>query len=95
MEELTNAQIERLAILSEECGEVIQIVGKILRHGYKSFHPLDPMLQSNKLLLQNELGDLVNSINFLAEHKDVDIETVYTKAESKKKRFVKWLKHQE
>lgn len=94
MEHLTDAQIERLAILSEECGEVIQIVGKVLRHGYANFHPLDPVLQSNKSLLQNELGDLVNAINFLAEHKDVDMEAIHTKAESKKKRFVRWLRYQ-
>lgn len=41
---LTPAQAERLAMLAEECGEVIQIVGKILRHGYDSWHPD----QSNK-----------------------------------------------
>ena len=32
--QLTPAETERLAILAEECGEVIQAVGKILRHGY-------------------------------------------------------------
>ena len=31
---LTPAQAERLAILIEECGEVIQAATKILRHGY-------------------------------------------------------------
>ena len=30
---LTPGEAERLAILAEECGEVIQIIGKILRHG--------------------------------------------------------------
>lgn len=38
---LTPAEAERLAMLSEECGEVIQIIGKILRHGYDSYHPDD------------------------------------------------------
>lgn len=31
---LSPAEVERLALLAEECGEVIQTVGKILRHGY-------------------------------------------------------------
>ena len=33
---LTEAEQERLVILAEECSEVIQIVCKILRHGYDS-----------------------------------------------------------
>src|SRR5579872_899269 len=36
---LTPAQIERLALLAEECGEVMQAVSKILRHGYESRNP--------------------------------------------------------
>lgn len=36
---LSPAQAERLAMLAEECGEVIQVIGKILRHGYASYHP--------------------------------------------------------
>jgi hypothetical protein len=36
---LTPAEAERLALLAEECGEVIQAIGKVLRHGYESRHP--------------------------------------------------------
>lgn len=57
---LTPAEAERLAMLAEECGEVIQIVGKILRHGYDSYHPANPRL-TNRDLLANELRD-VNAI---------------------------------
>lgn len=54
---LTPAEQERLAILSEEAAEVIQIVGKILRHGYESYNPIlnGP---TNRRLLEVELGDL-------------------------------------
>lgn len=52
---LTPAQAERLAILAEECGEVIQIVGKILRHGLDSHHPVT---LSNRNALVNELTDV-------------------------------------
>lgn len=58
--QLTPAQAERLAMLAEECGEVIQIVGKILRHGYDSHHPVNPRV-SNRDLLAKELRD-VNAV---------------------------------
>lgn len=57
---LTPAEAERLAMLAEECGEVIQIVGKILRHGYDSYHPADPNT-TNRDLLAKELRD-VNAV---------------------------------
>lgn len=55
---LTPAQAERLAMLIEECGEVIQIAGKVLRHGYDSYHPDNPAV-SNRELLGRELTDLL------------------------------------
>ena len=54
---LTPAETERLAMLAEECAEVIQIVGKILRHGYESHHPDTPDV-SNRFLLRRELLDV-------------------------------------
>ena len=57
---LTPAQAERLGMLVEECGEVIQIAGKILRHGYDSYHPNDPTT-TNRHLLVLELRD-VNAV---------------------------------
>jgi len=55
---LTPAEAERLAMLAEECGEVIQVIGKILRHGYDSYHPADPST-TNRQLLGRELTDLL------------------------------------
>lgn len=70
---LTPAQAERLAMLAEECAEVVQVVGKILRHGYDSYHPNDltpvaaggktellPKMgaRDNRRLLSDELTDL-------------------------------------
>ena len=55
---LTPAEAERLAMLAEECGEVIQVIGKILRHGYDSFHPADHSV-TNRDLLGRELTDLL------------------------------------
>ena len=55
--QLSPAQAERLAMLAEECGEVIQIIGKILRHGYGNHHPDRPHI-TNRELLQQELTDV-------------------------------------
>lgn len=55
---LTPAEAERLAMLAEECGEVIQMVGKILRHGYHSHHPDGPAFETNRFLLSKEMQDV-------------------------------------
>ena len=54
---LTPAEAERLAMLAEECAEVIQIVGKILRHGYESRHPDGG--PNNRSILEREITDLM------------------------------------
>lgn len=54
--QLTPAQAERLAILAEECSEVIQIIGKILRRGLDSVHPVT--LESNRSALLREIIDV-------------------------------------
>ena len=56
---LTSAEAERLAMLVEEAGEVIQAVGKILRHGYENWSPDDPAKITNRMLLSNEISDLM------------------------------------
>ena len=58
IKDLTDAESERLAMLAEECGEVIQIIGKILRHGYTSYHPDDLDMKTNWTLLNKELNDI-------------------------------------
>lgn len=69
---LTPAEAERLAMLAEECGEVIQVVGKILRHGYESYHPNDlfnghpkPGAENNRDLLANEVCDLLAVVQMM------------------------------
>lgn len=55
---LTPAEAERLAMLAEEAGEIVQIVGKILRHGYESWHQKDMTRTLNRELLVKEITDL-------------------------------------
>lgn len=79
---LTDAQVERLAILAEECSEVIQVVGKILRHGYDSYNPTVPEAEQkpNVALLQKELGDLIWAISKLDDFRDIDFQIPRTNA---------------
>jgi hypothetical protein len=66
---LSPAQAEVLALLSEECGEVIQEVGKILRHGLFSAHPDNPLVL-NWQRLARELGQ-VQAVVMLLKHEQV------------------------
>lgn len=68
---LTTSENERLALLLEECGEVQQIIGKILRHGYESYNPFDKNKVTNRELLEKELGDLEFSVRLMAAHSDI------------------------
>jgi NTP pyrophosphatase (non-canonical NTP hydrolase) len=65
---LTPAEAERLAMLAEECAEVIQVIGKIQRHGYESDNPLFPGT-TNRKLLGKELTD-VSAVMYQVVTKD-------------------------
>lgn len=56
--QLTPAQAELLALLAEECGECVQAIGKILRHGYGSSNPLLASGPRNIDALAKAMGDL-------------------------------------
>jgi NTP pyrophosphatase (non-canonical NTP hydrolase) len=70
---MNEAQRERLAMLIEEAGEVIQAATKILRHGYDSYHPKDPKLTSNRIQLQEELVDLLSVMDAMEFNGDMSI----------------------
>lgn len=90
---LSPAENERLALISEECGEVIQIIGKIQRHGYESYSPFDPEYTTNRTLFEKELADLSVVLGVLYVAKDVDIFKMLQFAEAKVKRLDKYLHH--
>jgi len=69
---LTPAETERLAMLMEECAEVQQTIGKILRHGFESPNPDDPKKTTNRVLLERELGDLSFAVNFCIAREDIN-----------------------
>lgn len=91
---LTDAQIERLAILVEECGEVQQIIGKIIRHGYESYNPFDPQKTTNKRLLQKEVGDLLLAVELLTRSNDLDVTQIAWSNIDKREKIKPYLHHQ-
>lgn len=88
---LTPAQAERLALLAEECGEVIQVIGKILRHGLDSHHPDDPYA-TNGVLLATELAHVQVAADMLFEH-DLSEGEYHNAKDEKRRRVGKYLHH--
>lgn len=74
---LSPEEAERLAMLAEECGEVIQIIGKILRHSYASHHPSDSHKIPNKFLLDREMTDLLSVWQQMSYHDGVGGKTLH------------------
>lgn len=91
--QLTPAQAERLAILAEECGEVVQVVGKILRHGYRSYHPVSG--EQNPDILLKECADVRAAITMLCDAGDIDKIMLPSLIADKLERVKKYCHHQE
>ena len=88
---MTAAEAELLAVLAEECGEVIQAIGKILRHGWHSCPPAGG--RSNQAQLTLELGD-VAAVTALLVRADLLDESLIAEARiAKLERIHRYLHH--
>ena len=92
---LTDAQVELLAILSEEMGEAQQVVGKILRHGYESCHPKRPEGPNNRERLEEELSHVKYMTGRLADCRDISDTNLNTQYWKKADNIGLYLHHQE
>lgn len=93
---LTPAEAERLALLAEECGECVQAIGKILRHGYESRHPLDGTHgTTNRESLEREVGDIYTAIWMMFEAKDIRRLAVAHREDVKRESVKRYTHHQE
>jgi NTP pyrophosphatase (non-canonical NTP hydrolase) len=92
--ELTDAQLERLAILSEELGEAQQAIGKIIRHGYESYNPVVDTGMTNRRELERELGDILCAIQMLVRANDMSMAAMEVRRGDKRQSIKKWLHHQ-
>ena len=89
--QLTPPEAERLAVLAEECAEVIQAIGKILRHGYASRWEGE----SNKDALEKELGHVLHAYDRLVKAGDLSDQTVKISQLFKARDIEPFLHHQE
>jgi NTP pyrophosphatase (non-canonical NTP hydrolase) len=91
---LTPAETERLSLLAEECGEVIQAIGKILRHGFESNSPLLPDSPNNRHQLARECGHVIVSITRMVDAHDLRSADVVISKMEKRRDVQKYLHHQ-
>lgn len=89
---LTPAEAERLALLAEECGEVIQAIGKVLRHGFESTHPDGG--PTNREALEREMGDVYHAMVRMWGTGDLDWNAVTQRADDKARSVVRYFHHQ-
>ncbi len=90
---LNDAETERLALLGEECAEVSQKIGKILRHGPKSRNPDVAGSPTNREDLEHEIGDLLWVVDLMAHCGDVSM--LRTRADNgRHARKLRYLHHQ-
>lgn len=90
-EKLSPEEYERLTILIEEIGEVLQVIGKIQKHGYEaSFEGID---YDNREQLEVELGHLNFAILLLNSKGDINLENIAVNAERKNKNIWKYLNY--
>ena len=92
--ELSDSQLERLAILSEELGEAQQCIGKILRHGYESCNPVVDTGMTNRRELERELGDILLVVDLLCVAQDVNDVEISRRKTAKRQSIKRWLHHQ-
>lgn len=92
---LSPAQAERLAVLAEELGEAQQAIGKILRHGFESYHPAHPERGTNRRQLERELGDVLFAVTMLGEAGDLGLLRIDERAREKASVIAPFLHHQE
>lgn len=92
--ELSDAEAERLALLAEECGEVIHAIGKILRHGYWSVNPDEDDGPDNRSELATELGHVRAAQVLMEKQLDIDPSAVTEAFINKQESVKKYLHHQ-
>ena len=89
--QLSDAESERLYLLAEEAAEVIQAIGKILRHGYESTHPDGG--HTNRYLLEKELGDVSHAMLRMIREKDINEYHIDIERQKKATTVKKYLHH--
>lgn len=88
---LSPAEAEALALVAEECAEVVQIIGKILRHGLYSRHPNGG--PSNRQRLESEVGDLHAALHIAECAGLMDTANIHVARDGKLQTVTRYLHH--
>ena len=92
---LTPAQIELLALLSEQLGGAVQAVGEVLRHGYDKSDPAKHDGATSRGKLETALGNVRATMIMLCESEGVSKEQIHFMADYKIEQVKKHLRYQE
>ena len=92
--QLTPAEAERLAVLAGECGEVIQAIAKVLRHGYESKNPDILGCPTNREDLETEIGHVLVAASLLTRSGDLTAFRINFAEREKSRMIGRWLHHQ-
>lgn len=76
-----------LAKLAEECGELLQVLGKIIAYPDTAVHPDGTLLNER---IMEELGDVRAAMIFFAEQNGISKASIHARAEYKLARFRYW-----
>lgn len=90
---LSDAEIELLDVLAEECAEVIIEISKIKRHGLHSYHPDDKTKTPNRDRLHKELGDVMAATRMLESANIINMAKLPDYARAKLKKIPFYLHH--
>jgi NTP pyrophosphatase (non-canonical NTP hydrolase) len=79
-----------LSKLNEECGEVVQVIGKLMQTGGNPEHWSGNL----RTMLIEEMGDVAAAINFFVEHNFTpeEIDALCKRSETKGEKFSTWHK---
>jgi hypothetical protein len=89
---LRPAQVERLVMLIERCGEVSVMAGKVLRYGYNGTSPRTGL--PNRVVLERKVGGLLAMIDLMARTGDARLCEVRTSRDWASKHLADWAIHQ-
>jgi len=89
---LRPAQVERLVMLIERCGEVSVMAGKVLRYGYNGTSPRTGL--PNQMVLERKVGGLLAMIDLMARTGDARLREVRTSRDWASKRLANWAQWQ-
>lgn len=74
--------------LAEECGELLQVIGKRLAYYHTEYHPdRGPPLKNR---LEDEMADVIAAIWFVAEKEGLGMTYINQRASQKLKQFQDW-----